>query len=87
MTTDQVGDLYSREGRGFGLGFETTDQPGATGFASVGSFGWSGAYGSWYKVDPEERLVMVLMIQVVPFYDSRLREGFEAAVYQALVEP
>lgn len=87
MTTNQVGELFNSEGRGFGLGFETTDRVGATGFASVGSFGWSGAYGTTYKVDPEERLVMVMMIQVVPFYDYRFREAFETAVYQALVEP
>lgn len=87
MTSNQVGTLFDGEGRGFGLGFETTEQLGATGFASVGSFGWSGAYGSWYKVDPEERLVMVLMIQVVPFDDHRFREAFEAAIYQALLVP
>ena len=31
-----------------------------------GSFGWGGAYGSNYKVDPAERLVIVFMINQLP---------------------
>ena len=86
MTTNQVGTLYRADGAmGFGLGFETTERLGANGFSSAGSFGWSGAYGSAYKVDPREHLVMVLMIQVVPFAGGGIRESFDAAVYQALL--
>jgi len=66
MTTNQVGGLYRTPGLGFGLGFETTDQYGANGLASVGTFGWGGAYGTTYKVDPEARLVLVLLIQLLP---------------------
>lgn len=76
-----------RAALGFGLGFETVDRLGASNFASEGTFGWSGAYGTLYKVDPAERLVMVLMIQVVPYFGSGIRESFDAAVYHALVEP
>jgi CubicO group peptidase (beta-lactamase class C family) len=86
MSSNQVGTLHSASGLGFGLGFETVDRLGAGGFASVGSYGWSGAYGTYYKVDPEERLVMVLMLQVVPYVGSGIRESFDAAVYGALVE-
>jgi CubicO group peptidase (beta-lactamase class C family) len=86
MTSNQIGGLRDRDGIGFGLGFESIDRPGAGGFSSVGSFGWSGAYGSMYRVDPVERLVMVLMIQVVPFSDGRIRESFDTTVYQALAE-
>ena len=53
---------------------------------SVGSFGWSGAYGTMYRVDPEARLVMVLMIQLMP-NTTDIRTTFPTAVYQALVEP
>src|SRR5205809_3428873 len=60
MTTNQVGTLHSAGGLGFGLGFETTDRYGANGMDSVGSFGWGGAYGSVYRVDPKARLVSVL---------------------------
>lgn len=87
MTTNQVGTLRGTNGPGFGLGFETVDRLGASGFSSVGTFGWSGAYGSVYKVDPAERLVMVLMIQLVPYVERGIRESFDTAVYQALVAP
>ena len=87
MTTNQVDTLYSRSGLGFGLGFETVDRLGAGGYSSVGSYGWSGAYGTVYEVDPTRRLVLVMMVQLVPYAERGLRESFETAVYQALVEP
>jgi CubicO group peptidase (beta-lactamase class C family) len=86
MTSNQIGTLRGIDGLGFGLGFETVDRLGASGFSSVGTFGWSGAYGSAYKVDPAQRLVTVLMIQLVPFPGGGIRDSFDAAVYQALVE-
>jgi CubicO group peptidase (beta-lactamase class C family) len=86
MTTNQVGTLHSTTGLGFGLGFETTDRYGASGMSSVGSFGWGGAYGTWYRVDPDARLVMVLMIQLMP-NTTDVREKFPTMVYQALMEP
>src|SRR5262249_47891491 len=63
MTTNQVATLHSTTGLGFGLAFETADRYGANGLDSVGAFGWGGAYGSVYRVDPKSRLVLVLMIQ------------------------
>jgi CubicO group peptidase (beta-lactamase class C family) len=83
MTTNQVGTLHSAAGLGFGLGFETTDRYGAYGMDSVGSFGWGGAYGSVYRVDPKARLVSVLMIQLLP-NGADLRDRFLNVVYQAL---
>jgi CubicO group peptidase (beta-lactamase class C family) len=85
MTTNQVGTLFSNAGRGFGLGFETTDRYGANGMQSVGSYGWGGAYGSSYRVDPVERLVLVLMIQVFD-RPSDITDKFYTLVYQALNE-
>jgi CubicO group peptidase (beta-lactamase class C family) len=85
MTTNQVGTLHSSAGLGFGLGFETTDRYGASGMESVGSFGWGGAYGTWYRVDRDARLVMVLMIQLLP-NGTDFRQKFPTLVYQALVE-
>jgi len=85
MTTNQVGTLFNANGLGFGLGFQTTDRYGANGMASVGSFGWGGAYGSNYWVDPKERLVGVFMIQQLP-NSSDVGGKFPTLVYQALVE-
>ena len=86
MTSNQVGTLHSNTGLGFGLGFETTDRYGANGMDSVGSFGWGGAYGTVYRVDPQARLVFVLMIQLLP-NATDIREKFPTLVYQALVDP
>jgi CubicO group peptidase (beta-lactamase class C family) len=83
MATNQVGTLHSTAGMGFGLGFETTDRYGAGGMQSEGSFGWGGAYGSTYRIDPEERLVMVMMIQLIP-NGTDIRDAFPNLVYQAL---
>jgi CubicO group peptidase (beta-lactamase class C family) len=83
MTTNQVGTLHSSTGLGFGFGFETTDRFGANGLDSVGAFGWGGAYGSVYRVDPKDRLVLVLMIQLIP-NRSDIRDRFPTLVYQAL---
>jgi CubicO group peptidase (beta-lactamase class C family) len=85
MTTNQIGTLYSPNGLGFGLGFQTTDRYGANGLDSVGAFGWSGAYGTMYRVDPHARLAILLMLQLVP-NTTDIREKFPTLVYQALVE-
>jgi CubicO group peptidase (beta-lactamase class C family) len=85
MTTNQVGTLHSANGLGFGLGFETTDRYGANGMDSVGSYGWGGAYGTMYRVDPRERIVTMLMLQLLP-NATDVREKFPAMVYQALVD-
>ncbi len=86
MTTNQVGTLHSTTGLGFGLGFETTDRFGANGMDSEGAYGWAGAYGSSYRIDPRSRLVTLLMIQLLP-NATDLRTTYPTLVYQALMEP
>jgi CubicO group peptidase (beta-lactamase class C family) len=85
MTSNQIGTLFSPNGGlGFGLGFQTTEHAGASNLMSVGSYGWGGAYGTTYTVDPVERLVLVLMVQMLPDR-SDARGRFPNLVYQALV--
>ncbi|HEY6210803.1 MAG TPA: serine hydrolase domain-containing protein, partial [Vicinamibacterales bacterium] len=84
MRTNQVGTLHSPNGLGFGLGFETTDRYGANGMDGVGAFGWGGAYGSMYRVDPQSKLVMVMMIQMLPNAGD-IGTRFPTLVYQAFV--
>jgi len=84
MTTNQIGDLKSPRGLGFGYGFETHDKYGVSGMSSVGSWGWGGAYGTWYRVDPEERLTIVLMLQMIP-NDTDIRDKFDTTLFQALI--
>ena len=88
MTTNQVGALFDAvsPGRGFSLGFATTDRLGGNGFTSVGSYGWGGAYASVYEVDPKEHLVIVFMLNQLP-NRTDIDDKFLTLVYQALVEP
>jgi CubicO group peptidase (beta-lactamase class C family) len=87
MTSNQTGTLFSQTGMGFGLGFQTTERAGADGrIESVGTYGWGGAYGSQYEVDPKQRMVLVFMIQQLPNRSS-VPQKFPMLVYQALVEP
>jgi CubicO group peptidase (beta-lactamase class C family) len=83
MSTNQVGTLHSTTGLGFGLGFQTTDRFGANGMSHEGAFGWGGAYGTNYRVDPSARLVMTLMIQLIP-NATDIQQVFPSVVYQAL---
>ncbi|MSR12101.1 MAG: class A beta-lactamase-related serine hydrolase [Gammaproteobacteria bacterium] len=83
MSTNQVGNLHSDNGRGFGLGFETTDQYGANGMDGVGAFGWGGAYGSIYRIDPTSGLSILLMINQLPNTND-IRLKYPTMVYQAL---
>jgi CubicO group peptidase (beta-lactamase class C family) len=86
MSSNQVGTLHSTAGLGFGLGFQTTDRVGANGLDGLGAYGWSGAYGSMYRIDPESGVVILLMIQLLP-NTTDLGQRYPASVYQALVEP
>jgi CubicO group peptidase (beta-lactamase class C family) len=84
MRTNQSGTLHSQTGLGFGYGFQTTDRYGANGLDGVGAYGWGGAYGTTYRVDPQARLTLVLMIQQIP-NSTDIGRKFPALVYQALI--
>jgi CubicO group peptidase (beta-lactamase class C family) len=86
MTTNQVGTLRPNPDLGFGLGFETTDRFGANGLDPRGAFGWGGAYGTIYRVDPTSGTTMVLMLQLLP-NGTDIRAKFLTMVYQALLDP
>ena len=86
MTTNQVGTLFNPNGQGFGLGFSIVERMGADNTThSVGTWGWGGAYGSQYRVDPVERITWVLMINQLP-NRTDLAAKFPLMVYQALVK-
>ena len=85
MTTNQSGSVHSTTGLGFGFGFETVDRYGANGLSSVGAYRWGGAYGSNYLVDPDARLTLAYMIQLIP-NRTDLGQLIPTLVYQALSE-
>ena len=76
-----------RDGIGFGLGFQVVTDEGARGEpGSVGEFGWGGAYHSTYWVDPQEKLVVVHLTQVLPAGDLDDAGKVRALIYQAITD-
>ena len=71
-------------GESFGLSVRVVSDPVQRGTAlSAGSFGWSGAFGTHFWVDPKEKVVAVLMTQTS---NPEVNRDFENAVMQAIVE-
>jgi len=53
-------------GQGFGLGVSVITDPAKQewmGAGSEGSFGWPGAFGTWWQADPVEDMVLIYLIQ------------------------
>jgi CubicO group peptidase (beta-lactamase class C family) len=57
---------------------------GANGMDAPGAFGWGGAYGSLYRVDPATGVIALLMVQLIPNHTD-MREKFLNLVYQAML--
>ena len=75
------------DGLGFGLGFSVTRDLAATQIiGSEGSYGWGGAAGTFFRIDPEEDLIMLMMIQLMPYNHLNARQKFQTMVYQAIVK-
>ena len=85
MTTNQIGDIRHLNGLGYGYGFETTDRYGVRDLEAVGAFGWGGAYGSSYRVEPSTRMVLVMMIQLRP-NSTTIGNRFPTLVFQAFAD-
>ncbi|MEP6767126.1 MAG: serine hydrolase domain-containing protein [Acidobacteriota bacterium] len=87
-TMNQVGSLYDEGRVGFGLGFSIVEDPGRAGRpGSIGEYGWGSAYYSRYWVDPSERLVFLILLQLIPAGELDLTERFHTLVESALVAP
>ncbi|HEU5209662.1 MAG TPA: serine hydrolase domain-containing protein [Longimicrobiales bacterium] len=88
MTVNHTGDLYPwEEGVGFGLGVFVVMDLGERGtLGSVGEFGWNGAYHTAAWVDPQERLVVVYLTQVIPATGLTDFGLVRAGVYGAITD-
>ena len=71
-------------GEGYGLSVRVVTNHAARGtMLSDGTFGWTGAQGTHFFVDPQEELVGVLMVQTSI---GELQREFEDLVAQAIVD-
>ena len=84
MTHNQSGLLHNGPNLGYSLAFETNERVGGNGLEPVGAYGWGGAYGSVYRVDPSAGLVLVLMMNQLP-NATDIRSKFQTLVHQAVV--
>ena len=72
------------EGGGFGLGFGVRMEAGRSPLpGSVGDYCWAGAYGTYFWIDPKEKLFAVLMMQA-PALRLHYRYLMRHYVYQAI---
>jgi CubicO group peptidase (beta-lactamase class C family) len=75
------------QGEGFGLAMSVTTDPDMVGFmSSTGNFGWGGMASTYFRVDPEEKIILISMAQFVPIGFHRYNDDFRNLVYQALVD-
>jgi CubicO group peptidase (beta-lactamase class C family) len=88
MTRDQVSGLkvaISDHGAGFGFGFGVAKKaPKGEKGPSAGTYSWGGIYHTFFWVDPKERMIGLLMTQVIPFNPPTLRGDFQKLAYRAL---
>jgi len=73
-------------GEGYGLGVRVVSDPAARNtLLSRGSFGWAGAYNTYFFIDPVEHVVGIFMTQVANLGTrGEIRDDFDTAVMQAL---
>ena len=76
-------------GQGFGLGVSVVDDVARQvrtpfGYSSAGSFGWPGAWGTWWQADPKEDMIQIFLVQL-PAADPRTPvRAFQQASYRAI---
>ena len=69
---------------GFGLTFNVIKDIDAYPLpGSQGSYGWHGSWGPYFRIDPKEEMILILMTQMKGWKYSR-KEIFEKEVYQAI---
>jgi CubicO group peptidase (beta-lactamase class C family) len=87
MTSNHMGKVIFNAGQGFGLGFSILEDLGERGTpGTVGEFGWGGAYGSTYWVDPKQDMVVVYFKQLTPTNGVDDHGKLRALIYQAIVK-
>ncbi len=93
MASDHMGDVIKRGpydlvglGHKFGLGFAVRTDAGISPVAgSVGDYAWGGAGGTYFWVDPAEKMFVVFMMQS-PSKRAQYRPLLRNMVYAAIVE-
>ena len=90
MASNHLGEMaggqmgMSPRGIGFGLGVQVVGDPvAADRRVSKGAWGWAGAYGTNVHIEPQEKMVTIILMQTST---PALQRDFENAVFQAIVK-
>jgi CubicO group peptidase (beta-lactamase class C family) len=87
MHANHTGTKYAGDTGAFGLGFWVMQDVGFYGeLGTPGSYGWGSAYFPQYLIDPKEKIVALLMTQLMPSGGNDLNRKFKVLMYQALVK-
>jgi CubicO group peptidase (beta-lactamase class C family) len=91
MISNHTGDqniyIRGRDAYGFGLGFSMLTGPdNAREGLTPGAFGWGGAWGTVFWVDPVEQTVMIFLTQISSYSHFNIRQDFPNVVMQAITE-
>lgn len=74
-------------GRGFGLGLSVVTDPAKSaplfGPGGLGTFGWPGAYGTWWQADPTRELILIYLVQNLPTFSSNAAAAVAGNTSQA----
>jgi CubicO group peptidase (beta-lactamase class C family) len=92
MISNQIGDgipvTLKGPGYGFGLGFcVLMDSGKAAESLTPGSFGWGGAWGTYFFIDPVEDMIGILAIQITSYRYINIRPDLGTLAEQAIIEP
>jgi CubicO group peptidase (beta-lactamase class C family) len=90
-SVELIGSVYAPDtlpgrprGEGFGLSVRVvSDAVARLSSLSNGSYGWSGAFGTHFWVDPKQKMVAIYLVQTS---NPEIQRDFENAVMQAMVE-
>ncbi len=75
-------------GQYFGLGVAVRNADGKSGLiGSPGAYGWSGGYNTYFRIDPQEKLILLFFTQqAFSPTDLELQYGFHNTVMQAIID-
>ena len=75
----------TQRGYGYGLGVRVMNHPEVADInGSVGEWGWDGAFGNWFCVDPKENLTCVYLTTNLPGDHYRFIPKLMASMYASL---
>ncbi len=86
MSRDQLpSGVSSGKGAGFGLGFSVQRQVDRTGLMRVGEYGWGGAASTFFGISPNDRTVIVILTQYMP-YSDKVARVLKPMIYEAILD-